>query len=489
MTESFMRPIGFSGFETKDDKSDCISHKLLSRLQITEAAKELAAQIDERSGESKLVLLVKLESPVEAIVSILAAKICGCIVVPCRSKDLPASYMKALTKACGEIQFSYSDELPCCIRTSVHLDGNPPPIEPLHPAGGALVLTSSGTTGDPKGIVVPIQSIQENSERAALALELRSQQLDYWVIDADLYFTSAICHVLMAWSAGLGFFSSRLLVAEDNFHVLKSLSFGYGGSPLSCLRTVEISKARDEPLPKIVVGSGDFFRSSIVKRIKAASASTAVYSFFGMTELAGRICFARLDDGANSVVVEKTGVPISGYKIEVKDPNGHAVINKVGEVFVSSDIKATGYLVDSCKFIPIPFAESFNTGDLGSISETGVLTLTGRQQDVFKVAGEQVNRNSIEKVLREEFAWADLVIFPWRDDILGFVPYLLISADPKMVIDGREIVFTVKKSLTPTHIPMKIFRTDREIPRTGSGKVKFRELDRVLQESTLVRCF
>ena len=176
-----------------------------------------------------------------------------------------------------------------------------------------------------------------------------------------------------------------------------------------------------------------------------------------------------------------TSVPSPGWQIEVLDENGHAM--KAGEV---------GALAGKLPLPPGTFPTLWNgderykqsymaefpgyykTGDAGFIDSDGYVSVMTRVDDVINVAGHRLSTGQIEEVLASHDAVAECAVVGVADDLKGQVPlgFLVLKAGverPEAEI-VREVVQMVRDRIGPVAFFKSALVVPR-LPKTRSGKI------------------
>ena len=125
-----------------------------------------------------------------------------------------------------------------------------------------------------------------------------------------------------------------------------------------------------------------------------------------------------------------------------------------------------------------PFGESgwFRTDDVGTLDDSGRLTVLGRADDAISTGGLTVMPGLVEAVLSRHPAVTECAVFGVPDDRFGQRVVAAIVADPTVPLPTlEELRDFVALSLDPTAAPREL-RTVAELPRRGIGKIDRRAL-------------
>lgn len=375
-----------------------------------------------------------------------------------------------------------ADEVDAMARPSARID------ETLHalgtpredrriPQDSAAILFTSGSSGQPKGVVLSRRSLFGNANATVAVLPTRPD--DRLLLNTPFHFTSAICHFLASLIS-----DATLIAVEDKCFPQELVrcagehgATAFGGAPIQ-LRWLGEGMDPANPL-RWWMSSGDHMPAQVVQQLTARFPDTSLHVFYGLTEVGGRFC--SLTASKCSALAGSVGVPIGGMSLSVRDEHGHVLPRGVqGEVFANGEYLMSGYLGENGCMAPGP--HGFPTGDVGHQDEDGNLWLLGRTDDVFKVAGQKVSGHIIAAALMETGLFDDVAVIPVEDEKLGAVPGACIvpRANP---LEKSKLLRELRKRLPPNAIPRKFFGFDR-IPRTGSGKVKLTRIQALLENAT-----
>jgi len=177
------------------------------------------------------------------------------------------------------------------------------------------------------------------------------------------------------------------------------------------------------------------------------------------------------------------GYPLQGKLVSVRDDQGNeAGINKVGEIAVKSLMLSSGYWrrpeITRLKFIKDPTEpcqQIYLTGDLGSVSEDGLLQHFGRKDAQIKIRGCRVDAGEVEAMLTEHEGVRESVVVV-QDDQLGnneLVAYIVTQNDVRL--NASTLRDFLHEKLPAYMIPAH-FVTVGSIPLTATGKVDRRQL-------------
>jgi malonyl-CoA/methylmalonyl-CoA synthetase len=474
-------PALLAPLESASDKEAVrFGERALSYAELRDVAAQLAHQIAAATR-----VAVWATPSLETCASVVGALVAGIAVVPIN----PKSGERELGHIVGDSEPSVvlaapGTELPPALdalqRLDVDLDRSdrPLPSEP-DPESPALVVYTSGTTGPPKGVLLPRRAIASNLDALAHAWE--------WTGDDVLTHGLPLFHVhgLVLGVLGplrlggtlhhLGSFSTE--AAAEQLTAEATMLFGVPTMYHRLADAAESDRAVADALKQarlLVSGSAALSRTDH-ERIERASGQRVVERY-GMTETLMN-CAVRADGDRRPGTV---GPPVDGVDLRLVDDDG-AVVDAsdgetVGEIQVRGPNLFLGYL-NRPDATEEAFSDGwFRTGDVATREPDGYIRLIGRQStDLIKSGGFKIGAGEIETALLEHPGVAEAAVTGEPDDDLGerIVAWVVASDDSKP--SEKEIVDHVARLLTPHKRPREVRYLD-ELPRNDMGKVQKKRL-------------
>jgi len=174
------------------------------------------------------------------------------------------------------------------------------------------------------------------------------------------------------------------------------------------------------------------------------------------------------------------GELLPGMECKLETVDG---VTEGGRLFVRGPNVMKGYLNANANQKFQALGGWYDTGDIVSVDDDGVLHIRGRLKRFAKVSGEMVSLTAVEEALAGAFPHYGLrfavAVVAVPDEDKG-ERLIAVSNDPKLSLE--EIRTTIKaKGLSNLAVPREI-KTVREIPKLGTGKVNHRELEKQLRE-------
>ncbi len=203
---------------------------------------------------------------------------------------------------------------------------------------------------------------------------------------------------------------------------------------------------------------------------------------YGLTETGPAVTVTRTGDPADKRLTT-AGRPLPGVEVmavDVLTGQLHGPQEAVGEIAVRGPGVMLGYARMPAESARAVTTEGyFLTGDLGILDEDGYLRIVGRRKETILRGGFQIYPREIEDQLRAHPAIDDVCVIGVPHDVLGELICACIVPVEGAVITGKDVKSFARDTLTDHKIP-DLVRFFDAFPMTGSGKVKRRELERVV---------
>jgi nonribosomal peptide synthetase protein BlmVI len=274
----------------------------------------------------------------------------------------------------------------------------------IHPEQAAYVLYTSGSTGVPKGVVVPHRALLRYLDWAAARYGCAGPAPVPTSPAFDLTLTALFVPLLAGRTVRL--------VPGDDLTALAALLAGRAWgllkltpSHLAALEALWAARPGSRPALGTLVAGGEALHRSQVRRWLGSGQHTAVFNEYGPTEATVGCCVHRAAAGGPEEV--PIGVPVP-YASAALLHGGQAVAGPGrGELLIGGTALARGYLgqpaLTADRFVPdpaAPGARRYRTGDLVSRDASGLLHYHGRLDRQLKIRGHRVEPGEVESALR-----------------------------------------------------------------------------------------
>lgn len=363
------------------------------------------------------------------------------------------------------------------------------PVEGDHPA---YILYTSGTTGQPKGVVRPTAG-------HLVALNWTMKNL-YNVDPGDVFWAASD----VGWVVGHSYICYGPLVAGNTTVVFEGKPIGTPDAG-TFWRVIEEHKVksfftaptafravkREDPKGEFVTK----YDLSCLKQVylagERADPDTIVWAqdqlkvpvidHWWQTETGWCIAGNPLGIEELPTKLGSPAVPLPGYDVQILDEGGHPMkAGELGAIAIKLPLPPgtlptlwnaeerfkSSYLTT--------FPGYYETGDAGMIDEDGYLSIMARTDDVINVAGHRLSTGGMEEVLAAHPDVAECAVIGVSDDLKGQLPmgFLCLNAGCNRPHDevAKEVVKLVREKIGPV-AAFKLATVVDRLPKTRSGKI------------------
>jgi amino acid adenylation domain-containing protein len=355
-------------------------------------------------------------------------------------------------------------------------DWHPPRPEPAIDEDLAAILYTSGSTGEPKGVMLTHRTICNNAW--AIGAYLRNEPDDVVLCVLPLSFSYGLFQVLTAVEVGYTVALERSFAYPlDTLRRIGALRVtGLPGVPSVFATLLQHVPSPDVDLSSLrfVTNAGSGLPPAHLDRLRAALPGVDIFCMYGQTECtrAAYLDPAMLDAKRGSV-----GRAIPNSEVYLVDDDGKRLPpGATGELVVRGANVMRGYwrkpaeTADRLRPGENEGERVLHTGDLFHMDEDGYLTFVARRDDVFKSKGEKVSPREIEAVLHELEGVVEAAVVGVAHPIDGLAVKAFVVLLPGAELDAREIRRHCRARLESHLVPRFVELRD-ELPKTDSGKI------------------
>jgi cyclohexanecarboxylate-CoA ligase len=351
---------------------------------------------------------------------------------------------------------------------------------PLPPGPGAApddviqLLYTSGTTGEPKGVMHSSNTLLSNLRPFAERLGLGAADV--------IHMPSPLAHqlgfmygIVMPVMLGATAVLQDVFTAEEMARQLRaeSATFTMGATPfLNDLTEHVAASGEGTPSLKVFVSAGAPIPRALVAKARA-TLGAAIVSAWGMSEN-GAVTTTRLGDEA-ARATETDGLPLPGMELRVLDAAGQpAPPGGEGALQVRGCSNFLGYLKRP-ELDPKDPEGWFDTGDLARMDAEGYIRIAGRAKDIIIRGGENIPVVEVEGLLFRHPAVAEVAVVGYPDARLGERACAFVRLREGASLTLPELVaYLEAQRMARQYMPERLEIVDA-LPRTPSGKIqKFR---------------
>ena len=336
---------------------------------------------------------------------------------------------------------------------------------------GALVFTS-GSTGQPRGVMITHSNIMANTESIISCLSLDAKDRMMAVLPFHYCYGASLLHTHLR-VGGEVVVDNRFMYPETVLQrMIETKCTGFAGVPSHFQILLRSSSFKRKQFPDLrhVQQAGGCLAPTFIRELKETLPKAQIFIMYGQTEATARLsCLppAVLDAKLGSI-----GKGIPGVKLRVMDEQGREVRpGEVGEIIAEGPNVAMGYWQEPEESAAVFRNGSLYTGDLARVDEDGFIYIVDRAKDFLKCRGEKISCRQIEEVLLECGELVEAAVVGIPDDVLGeAVKVFVVPTNSEA--DGlvERLMSFCRTRLAAHHLPKQVV-VHRALPKNSAGKV------------------
>ncbi len=333
------------------------------------------------------------------------------------------------------------------------------------------LMFTSGTTGEPKGVMQTHNTLMSNLAPFSERMRLNS--------DDTILMASPLAHQV-------GFMYGMMLpvalrarsVLQDIWEPKRAIelireegcTFTAASTPFLAGLTKTVAESGiDVPSLRTFQCAGAPIPGALVEEARA-TLGTKIVSAFGMTEVGMATMIDVNDDDILAATTDGCALP--GIEIKVIDQDGKTLPpGEEGNLLIRGCSNFGGYL-NRPQWNDTDADGWFNSGDLARMDARGYIRISGRTKDVIIRGGENIPVVEIEALLYRHPAVEQVAIVAYPDERLGERACAMLTLKPDHSLDLSEVVeFLKQQKIAIPFIPERVIVLDT-MPTTASGKVQ-----------------
>jgi amino acid adenylation domain-containing protein len=412
----------------------------------------------------------------DAIAVMLGIMASGCVYLPL-DPSYPAARLRSMLDRAGaaavisqgrdpELYGPHRAWLPSPGQSAAAGSGataDPAAREPLRAEEYAYILFTSGSTGEPKGVMVTHGNITQMNEWSAKVLGVTP--FDASATSCSPSFDPSFHETLLPLSAG------------GTVHVIPhALALGQLTRPVSFVATTptvasELLRAGQLPALKVLMLGGEPLAPDAAARLLSSGRVERLLNCYGPTECT--VCATVAEIAVPVPEVIPIGHQVPGTEVLILDEHGQPLPDgETGEIGIFGGQVADGYVNDPAataeRFATGPGSRRYyRTGDLGYRTGDGVIFFAGRADRQVKINGVRIELGEIDAALRSHPQVSEATTVVQDDD--RTVAYV-VPAQAGAGVDTEDLKRHLSDSLPRSMRPAGIMVL-AELPKTVTGKL------------------
>jgi acyl-CoA synthetase (AMP-forming)/AMP-acid ligase II len=420
--------------------------------EIEASAEALAADLKAAGASSHEPVVLFISNRPQDLAGFIGLWLAGCVATPIHV-ETPEQAAQGLIARLGARFVVYAGKLEKIASAT-------PPLRPLL-VGAALIVFTSGSTGQPKGVVV-------RHEGLLWKLQVLYRMLGFTphsvvVIPLQLTFIFGIWVSVLSLMSG----ARLLLVPKFSTSALSASGATVLAAVPTLLRTLSTNAQMDAPRLRTILTGGEPFSPALAEKLAMVVPLAKIFDLFGLTETGScDFCVRPEDQPAARGTI---GRPTDGVAFRLAEAPELLLPVGVGELQIRTPSVMAGYLDDPTQTSASFVDGYFRTGDLATIRNDGYVQLVGRSKDVVSRGGNKIAPLEIENLFAQHEGVLATLAFGAPDDRLGEGLHLMIVARDRNLSEA-DLRDWAKDRLERFKTP-DVFHFVDALPAGRTGKV------------------
>ncbi|MBV8850560.1 MAG: acyl-CoA synthetase [Methylobacteriaceae bacterium] len=340
---------------------------------------------------------------------------------------------------------------------------------------------TSGTTGDPKGVVYHHRGAHLLALANVVTGAMSRHPVYLWTL--PMFHCNGWC---FPWSISV-MAGTHVCLRQVRAGLMYQLMADHGvthlcGAPIVMSILLNASDTEKKPLPQRV----EFFTAAAPPPEAVLAAMKAngfnVTHLYGLTETYGPAAvnewhrgWDKLDAAEQAARKARQGVRyVTLEDLDVKDPGTMESVpadgETMGEVMFRGNVVMKGYLKNKASTDAAFAGGWFHSGDLGVKHPDGYIQLKDRSKDIIISGGENISSIEVEDALYKHPAVQAAAVVAKPDDKWGETPCAFVELKPNESVSEEEIIVWCRDQLARYKVPRHVVFGD--LPKTSTGKIQ-----------------
>lgn len=436
---------------------------------VRHAAMTVAGRLEDAAGQGDgHAVLVRTGDYEAAAIAMLGTWAWGGVPVPL-PVAAPAPFIAQVVSECRPAAHITPAGAELSVTATAPGTPVPSPPEAIRARGIATILYTSGSTGAPKGILIPAAAM--DSATTSIQRYLGLAEWDRIVNPIVPHFDYGLYQLLLALTADCALIAVPALFLDDIIDATRHrrgtvLPLVPSLAAALTARMAERQLTADSV--RLITSTGSHLGAPLITRLRDGFPRAQVMPMYGLTECK-RVSY--LPPNLADVKPGSVGRPMSGVTCRIVGPDGRTVPDgETGELVVSGPNLALGYLGDDrltdtvFRRAPDGDGRELWTGDLFARDPDGFLYHRGRRDDLVKVSDQRMSLREVEDALRTVPGVIDALA--WVEG--GTLKAAIVAEAPAN--DPETVKRTLRRAVRlPAMVPADITLAD-QLPTGPTGK-------------------
>ena len=363
--------------------------------------------------------------------------------------------------------------------------------KPLDEWESLSINYTSGTTGNPKGVVYHHRGAYLNAMGNSLEWDMKMHPTYLWTL--PMFHCNGWCYPWTVPMLNGRTICLRAIDVKKIFELIDKYNVShFGGAPivLNMITGAPESERKKLKNKVYVLTAGAPPPSIIFKKMK--SLGFEVMHVYGLTETYGHVTQCAWNEEWNSLDEEKQNEIKARQGVRYPNTEGVTIMNPetmkevprdgktIGEIMIRGNVVMKGYFKDKEATEKAMKDGWFHTGDLAVMHPDGYAKIQDRSKDIIISGGENISSIEIENTLAKHPSVSIAAVVAKPDEKWGEVPCAFIEMVKDKPVTERELINFCKETLAGFKVPKKVEFC--ELPKTSTGKIQKFELRKKAKE-------
>ena len=350
---------------------------------------------------------------------------------------------------------------------------------------------TSGTTGNPKGVVYHHRGAYLMSTGSAAAWNMPNR-LNFLTV-VPMFHCNGWCYPWTVPMLNGRTICLRSINIKKIFELIDKYQVThFGGAPIVLNMITGAPEIERKKLKRkvFVLTAGAPPPSIIFKKMKKLGFE--VMHVYGLTETYGHVTQCAWNDSWDQLDEEKQNEIKARQGVRYPNTEGVTVMNPetmkevpgdgktIGEIMIRGNVVMKGYFKDKEATDKAMKGGWFHTGDLAVMHSDGYVKIQDRSKDIIISGGENISSIEIENTLAKHPSVSIAAVVAKPDNKWGEVPCAFIETVKGKPVTEKELISFCKETLANFKVPKKVEFC--ELPKTSTGKIQKFELRKKAKE-------
>lgn len=336
------------------------------------------------------------------------------------------------------------------------------------------IMFTSGTTGNPKGVMTSHRQNVAVYRSWSDCVGLRED--DRFAIIYPFFHCSGYkAGWLATFICGATIYPVANMEVKLLYDLVAAEKITFMPGPPTLFQTLLAAPPEDRAAFKTLRAAptgASMVPPSMIERMRSELGIATVITGYGLTETCGTVTMTSAADSPE-LVVRSCGKPIPNVAVRcVDDKNMEVPIGEAGEVVVRGYNVMLGYFEDPENTAKAIDAEGWlHTNDIGILDENGYLRITDRKSDMFIVGGFNCYPAEIERIMCGNPTYAHVAVVGVPDERLGEVGKAYVVPVPGAEVTAESVIAWCRSVMANYKVPRQV-EIVKALPTNAMGKVQ-----------------